>query len=175
MARLAGKKPTVYVETSVVSALLDERKDPVRLVRHASSLDWWTKQRQFFELYTSEIVYFELAKGHLLDPTAMLGYLDQMIRLPVNDDVDGAAATYQDQMLMPREDAGDAVHVAIASVHQIEYLLTWNCQHLANTNKARHLQTINRRLGLMSPFLLTPDMLIGKDENADPNDTADRT
>jgi predicted nucleic acid-binding protein len=159
---MATVKPSVYIETSVISALLDERKDPIRLVRHESSLKWWSEQSQFFELYTSEAVYFELANGPSFDSASILAYLDHMTRLPVD-----AEATYQEQKLMPREEAGDAVHLAVASVHEIEYLLTWNCQHLANTNKTRHLQTINRRLGLFTPVLLTPDMLVREDSHED--------
>ena len=153
-----------------MSALLDERKDPIRFLRHESSLTWWREQRQYFDLYTSEAVFFELAKGSLLDTAKILAYLDQMIRLPVNADVVGAAVAYQEQLLMPREEAGDAVHLAVASVHEIEYLLTWNCRHLANTNKLRRLQVVNRRLGLLSPFLLTPDMLLREDADANPSD-----
>ncbi len=58
--------------------------------------------------------------------------------------------------LMPREALGDAVHVAVASVNAIDFVLTWNCRHLANANKASHLAAINRRLGLFVPTIVTP-------------------
>ena len=154
------KQPSVYLETSVVSALVDERNDPVRVVRHDATLRWWQEERHRFRLFTSEAVFWELSKHPLLNTREVLAYLDEMIRLPLNDDVEGAATVYQEQLLMPKEEVGDAVHLAVASVHKMEYLLTWNCRHLANINKIRHLQAINRRLGLMSPILLTPEMLI---------------
>ncbi len=60
---------------------------------------------------------------------------------------------------MPGPVAGDAIHVATAAVHRIEYMLSWNVRHLANPNKVDHLRQVCRRLGLVSPLILTPDML----------------
>jgi hypothetical protein len=60
---------------------------------------------------------------------------------------------------MPADDAGDAAHLAVASYHGVDYLLTWNCRHLANANKFEHIRVINRRLGLMTPELVTPEQL----------------
>nr|VFK39917.1 MAG: hypothetical protein BECKTC1821D_GA0114238_100750 [Candidatus Kentron sp. TC] len=63
---------------------------------------------------------------------------------------------YVSNYLMPRTLAGDAAHLAYASYHNMEYLLTWNCNHLANANKRRHIQVINARLGLATPEIVTP-------------------
>jgi hypothetical protein len=73
---------------------------------------------------------------------------------------------YQEHLLMPMGTTGDALHLATASFHEIDYLLTWNCKHLANTNKIRHIRVINMRLGLWTPTLLTPEMLRGEDNEA---------
>ena len=67
-----------------------------------------------------------------------------------------AAETYVDEKIMPDDVAGDALHLAVASVHGCDYLLTWNCRHLANENKAERIALINQRLGLPNPRLLTP-------------------
>jgi hypothetical protein len=64
-----------------------------------------------------------------------------------------------EQQIMPADDAGDAAHLAVASYHGVDYLLTWNCRHLANANKFEHIRVINRRLGLMTPELVTPEQL----------------
>nr|VFK57225.1 MAG: hypothetical protein BECKTC1821F_GA0114240_101552 [Candidatus Kentron sp. TC] len=63
---------------------------------------------------------------------------------------------YVSNYLMPRTLAGDAAHLAYASYHNMEYLLTWNCNHLANANKRRHIRIINARLGLSTPEIVTP-------------------
>jgi hypothetical protein len=67
---------------------------------------------------------------------------------------------YVEHRLMPREAGGDAAHLAMASLHNIEFLLTWNCQHLANANKIRHLSVLNGRLGLPVPVITTPLTLV---------------
>ncbi len=77
--------------------------------------------------------------------------------------VEGASAIYQRSLLMPKGDMGDAMHLAVACVYELNYLLTWDCRHLANTYKEAHIHAINRRLGLLTPVLLTPQMLIGKE------------
>ncbi len=67
---------------------------------------------------------------------------------------------------MPRNDPADALHLAFACVYEMDYLLTWNCKHLANTEKLRHIQVVNARLGLITPFLLTPPMLKSSENQA---------
>lgn len=66
------------------------------------------------------------------------------------------AEIYIEQRLMPSDSAGDALHLAIASYHKCDYLLTWNCKHLANANKFGHIRRINERLHLHTPELVTP-------------------
>ena len=62
--------------------------------------------------------------------------------------------------VMPRDAQGDAAHLAFASFYKMDFLLTWNCAHLANANKARHISVVNGRLGLFVPVLTTPELLI---------------
>lgn len=64
---------------------------------------------------------------------------------------------------MPGDALGDAAHLALASVHAVDYLLTWNCKHLANANKTQHLRVLNARLGLHVPILTTPLTLVPED------------
>jgi len=71
-------------------------------------------------------------------------------------------ATYVSHRLMPTDPAGDALHLALASYHKCDFLVTWNCQHLANANKFGHLRRINSLLGLYVPVLATPLELLGE-------------
>ncbi len=80
--------------------------------------------------------------------------------LDVDEDVERAARFYVDQMAMPRRNLRDAFHLAIASVHEIDYLVTWNYAHLANASKRTHIETLNRRLQLASPVICSPEELI---------------
>ncbi len=87
----------------------------------------------------------------------------QIIRL--TEDIAGVARVVIEHFVMPGGHMGDSIHLACASVREVDYLLTWNCRHLANQNKVEHIMTINRRLGLLTPVFLTPQLLLG--ENAD--------
>jgi hypothetical protein len=70
-------------------------------------------------------------------------------------------SVYVEKHVMPRDPVGDALHLALASVEKCDYLLTWNCRHLANANKFTHVRTVNTLLGLHVPFLVTPLELMG--------------
>ena len=79
--------------------------------------------------------------------------------LEVVAEVVDVAAVYQSRCVMPKAPVRDALHLAIASFYRIDYLLTWNCRHLANANKFRRIETVNAELGLAFPLLVTPDQL----------------
>ncbi len=80
------------------------------------------------------------------------------------DEIADIIDTYIDNHLMPRQRLGDALHLALASFHKCDFLLTWYCNHLANANKFEHIRIINTRLGLFVPALVTPMELCGEDE-----------
>ena len=101
----------------------------------------------------------ELADGDWPGKTGAIALVDPLPRLEVNADVMAIAGRYIAEHLMPVDLAGDAVHLAAASVHEMDFLLTWNIRHLANPNKMEHLTVINRRLGLFTPAVVTPEML----------------
>jgi hypothetical protein len=89
--------------------------------------------------------------------------------LPVEPAITNIAATYVQQRVMPADPTGDALHLAIASFHKCDFLVTWNCAHIANANKYVHIRQINTLLGLFVPALVTPLELLGADyENNTP-------
>lgn len=79
-------------------------------------------------------------------------------------ELEHVAEFYVRHRAMPAEAAGDAYHLAMASLHRIDFLLTWNCRHLANANKIRHLGVLNGRLGLPVPIITTPFMLMPEED-----------
>ncbi|MCH7925442.1 MAG: hypothetical protein IIC51_07910 [Planctomycetes bacterium] len=85
--------------------------------------------------------------------------------LPVGEEIAGVARTYVEHLVMPKGQMGDSFHLAFACVHAMDYLLTWNCRHLANPRKVAHIAEINRRLGLLTPIILTPQMLVEEDSS----------
>jgi hypothetical protein len=83
--------------------------------------------------------------------------------LPVDEELMEIVEVYIEHRVMPDDPLGDALHLALASFHKFDYLLTWNCKHLANANKFGHIRRVNAILGLHVPELVTPLELIGGD------------
>ena len=151
------------METSVVSAHDDARDDPVSQAQRLMTRQWWRQQRQYFDLYYSQAVPAELTRVEFPGQKSALELLEEMMLLPITPEVEGVAEAYRRHLVMPAGEMGDAVHLAVACVHEVDYLLTWNCRHLANTSKIRHIQVVNMRLGLPTPAILTPEMLVGEE------------
>src|SRR6266542_1340465 len=149
----------VYLDASFPSACVTKRTDAKSVARRETSCDWWKTQRLHHELYISQEVIRELSAPEFPRREAALALVDGIPLLEINDEVAGVAAVFVRERLMPAPAIGDAVHVAICSVHTVEYLLSWNVRHLANPNKTAHLQAICRRLGLAPPTIVTPDFL----------------
>jgi predicted nucleic acid-binding protein len=86
--------------------------------------------------------------------------------LPVTPNLEQIVEFYITNYVMPKSFVGDAVHLAYASYYDIQYLLTWNCNHLANANKRKHIRVINGRLGLSTPEIVTPLELFKEEDES---------
>ncbi len=154
---------SVCIETTIPGAYFDDRDDVVsQFQRHQTRL-WWAMYRPEYELYTSEAVLAELRQGSFPQQDEALGLLDGVPVLPVAQEIGGVARAYVEHMVMPKGQMGDSFHLAFACVYAMDYLPTWNCRHLANPRKVAHVAEINRRLGLLTPIILTPQMLVEED------------
>ncbi|MBI3415037.1 MAG: type II toxin-antitoxin system VapC family toxin [Verrucomicrobia bacterium] len=153
-------KKRVYIETTIPGAYLEERPGPLQQAQRIWTRQWWDEQRQRFELWTSAAVLDELRDEKFPLSKAALAMLDDIPLLKITDEVLGLVSHYIARRAMPRDPEGDALHLAVASFHRCDYVLTWNCQHLANPNKVQHLRLVNQSLGLMMPELVTPAQLI---------------
>lgn len=155
----------VYIETSFFSACVSTRTDAKSMVWRDTSLGWWRWQAPRNELFVSDEVVAELSDPEFVQGTSALAMLRGLRLLELNPEVRGFAQILVREKLMPRPAiAGDALHVAAATVHRMEYILTWNVLHMANPNKRTHFATICLRLGLIPPQIVTPDMLMETDE-----------
>ena len=156
--------PKVYLETSFVSACVTDRTDPGSVHRKQTSLDWWATQRGRHDLLVSDEVVAELSHPAHPHRAAALAFVDGLPILPVSPEAAGLAAVLIHERVMPGPLAGDALHVATATVHRVEFVLSWNVRHLANPNKTRHLAVICPRLGFAPPQIVTPDLLWETDD-----------
>lgn len=156
-------KPLVYIETTVPSFYFETRSEPEMAARRNWTREWWKSCRHLFKLVSSEGVLAELAEGEYESKADALALLDGIELLDVADDVAHIIDVYLENRLMPRERVGDALHLALASYHKCDFLLTWNCRHIANANKFEHIRILNTRLGLFVPALVTPMELCAED------------
>ena len=148
---------TAYIETSIPSFYFTGRTDPLSISRQLWTRQWWTKVGDGFDRFSSPAVSVELNRGSREDlKTQRIGLVADLEMLEINADVLEIARIYVDHLLMPEDAEGDALHLAIASYHDMDVLLTWNCKHLANPNKFGHIDKVNRQLGLAVPLITTP-------------------
>lgn len=155
-------KEKVYIETSVISFLAARpSRDVVKLAKQELTRDWWETNRSHFDLYISNAVLDEIREG---DPTAAKRRLDLVADLTVLDAGPGEAVdSLLGQILSARAvPAGailDAYHIAVAAVHGMSYLLTWNCKHINNAAQRRKIATIITDAGYTEVVMATPEEL----------------
>ncbi len=154
----------VYIETTIPSFYVDVRQEPEMVARRKWTRRWWKDARSQYELVTSVAVVDELAQGEFPGREGTLQLIEQVALVPVGIEVTEIVQAYIAHRVMPNNPAGDALHLALASFHRCDFLLTWNCRHLANANKFDHIRRVNGLLGLFVPALVTPLELLG-DEN----------
>ncbi|OGV75292.1 MAG: hypothetical protein A3K19_00420 [Lentisphaerae bacterium RIFOXYB12_FULL_65_16] len=149
-------RPLVYIETTIPSFYFETRREPEMVARRNWTREWWKSYRHLFRLVTSEAVMAELAEGEYESRDKAIDLLEPVDRLSVPDELADIVDAYLANHLMPRERLGDALHLALASWHKCDFVLTWNCRHIANANKFEHIRILNSRLGLFVPALVTP-------------------
>ena len=154
----------IYLETTVLSFYFNARTEPEMVARENWSRRWLDAALSGTdELVTSLAVESELDAGEFPNKADMLALASRFPLLDVNDAVIEAVQAYIAHRVMPNNPSGDAFHLAIASFHRCDFLVTWNCQHIANANKFGHIRRINGILGLGNPALVTPLELLNED------------
>ena len=154
---------SVYLETSFFSECCTIRRTEIARGRRATSLNWWKNHASKFDLYISGEVVRELSSQDF--PEAVrepaLAMLKGLTLLPSTPEVLSFAELLVSERVMPGPaNEGDALHLAMSIVHQVDHLLTWNQKHLANPNKRTHLTIIAARARLTIPEIVTPDLLL---------------
>lgn len=155
-------KPRVYIETTIPSAYHTDRTDPEMVARCFATRRWWKIAAAECELVTSRAVLQELSRGRSEQVVRRLALMDDLRLMLAVQEVSLVADMYIRHKLMPADPSGDALHLALASYHQCDVLVTWNYRHLANPTKFERIRLLNRELGLAVPRIATPlDLLEG--------------
>lgn len=156
-------KPTVYLDATIPSFYYEDRPGTVIQAWREITVEFWDRAREDYELVISDETLRELHDiGY---PEAKrekcLQLVQPLSHLRLAPEVEELAAYFVKEGAMPANDVGDAFHLAFATWFRIEYLLTWNCKHLANANKFEHIRVLTSRRRLVAPALVTPQQLLG--------------
>jgi len=155
-------KPTVYLETSIIGYLAAlPSRDLLTAAHQQVTHTWWHTRRSIFDLFVSQLVLDECAAGDVEAATRRALFLADLPLLDIGSEVtDLALHLVQTVPLQPRV-AADALHIALAARHGIDYLLTWNCAHIANAELRPRINRACVAKGYAPPVLCTPEELIG--------------
>jgi hypothetical protein len=155
-------KPTVYLDATIPSFYFEERPGTIIQAWKLITVEFWDNAGSNYELFISDETLRELQEvGYPVEKRQRcLQLVSSLPRLALTPEVVDLAAYYVSEGLMPSTDLGDAFHLAFATWYRIQYLLTWNCKHLANANKFEHIAVLNTRRRLVSPLVVTPQQLL---------------
>ncbi|MBM4039924.1 MAG: type II toxin-antitoxin system VapC family toxin [Planctomycetes bacterium] len=154
-------KTRVYVETSVLSYLAARPSRDLLIAAHQQvTHEWWGVARERFALCASDLVVQEARKGDPEAAARRLAYIRGVPLLDLTEDVRRLAGAYQKRTGLSADARVDLMHVALAVVHAIDYLVTWNCAHIANEQVTRRIADVNREQGLFMPLIVTPEVFL---------------
>ena len=157
---------TVYIETSIVShATAWQSPDPATAVLQDQAKRWMNEQRPLYDVVTSQLVIDEAAMGDVDAAARRLKMLEGIAVLPANPDADTVADEIIRRSMMPASARMDALHVALAALAGVEYLLTQNCKHIANAHELPRLYRLLDELGLSGMLICTPIEFLGGNDN----------
>lgn len=149
-------KLSLYLETSVVGAYLDNDEP----FRRDLTIRWWEHELCEYRAVSSVLVESEISRMAEPHRSGYLNLIKPLEQLELTDEVAILAEGYIDRGIFHRKYIADAIHVAIASFHTIDYIVTWNFGHLANVRRQARLRLFNNAAGFFSPVIITPEFLV---------------
>jgi len=155
-------KRKIYVETSVISYLTARPSKTIVGAAHQQlTLAWWEKRGQY-ELMVSEVVLRECGAGDSESAAKRLEVIRDLPLLLITEQAIKIAEDLIKQKIVPLKAIEDALHIAIATAHGVDYLVTWNCRHIANPEIQRGIASYLEQIGAVLPFICTPEELLGE-------------
>ena len=153
---------SVYLETSFISYWVARPSGDLLVAAHQKTTqDWWAARRDQFTCNVSQVVIDEASSGDSAEVQKRLAIISGLAILEVTSDAESLTQAIMAAGMLPAHAFPDAAHVAVATVHGVDYLLTWNCKHLANAQIARQLARVCEELGHRMPIICTPEELMG--------------
>ena len=150
-------KATIYIETSIIGYLTARVPlDPIVAGQMEATRKWWREVRHQFDLFTSEFVLLEASRGDPQAAAERMAVLIDLALVPVPAEVDALADSLLARGALPLKARVDATHLAVAATNGLDYLLTWNCRHLANASLRTRIEQACREHGFEPPIICTP-------------------
>jgi hypothetical protein len=154
-------KPSVYIETTIISYLTAKPSRDLIIAAHQQiTNDWWTDVRPQVDCYVSPFLIDEASRGDAIFAQKRLNEIVGFAVLEVNEEIEDLAQQYFAALQIPEKAKIDAFHLAVAAWHKMDYLLSWNCKHIASGRVQKMMQEINARLGVHTPIVCTPEELM---------------
>jgi predicted nucleic acid-binding protein len=150
-----------YLETTIPSYLTSRpSRDLVTAAHQQLTHDWWRSARHDFDLVVSEAVLAEIREGDSEFSEQRLRIVEALLVLSLTNDVRALVKLYARGLGLHPEAVADVLHIAFAVAYEVDYLVTWNCKHIANGHVIRRLQEINTKEGRATPVIVTPEELL---------------
>ena len=157
-------KPKLYLETTIPSYLTaNPSRDLIIAAYQQITLYWWENRRNTFEIFISQFVIDEAGQGDTEASQKRLKIISEFDLLDINEEVANLAAMILQSGIIPKKSSIDAAHISIATVHNMQFLLTWNCTHIANAEITTALHSLCLSSGYQCPVICTPIELMGEE------------
>lgn len=154
---------SVYIETTIVSYLVSRpSRDLLAAAHQQATHDWWTTRREDFECYVSQAVIDEAAAGDAEAAAKRMEAISALSVVEATEEAERVTEAILASGAIPARAVRDAAHIALAGVNDIDYLLTWNCKHLANAQIMRKVSVVCNAQGYSMPVICTPEELMGE-------------
>ena len=159
--KAVAMKSSIYLETSVIGCLAMRVSGVLRVAANQQvTRDWWDNHRQKFDLFVSRYVMNECLRGDTQAAQERLVFLEGIPLLEVNDSVETLAQALLTHVPLPAKASVDALHISVAALSGVQYLLTWNCKHIANASLRLRIESVCRGMGCEPPVICTPEELL---------------
>ncbi len=154
---------SIYIETTIPSYLTARNNPDLRVAAWQQiTLQWWNEERVKYDIFISELVTAEASKGNYQAARRRLKSLENIAELAIDVDMRELANALMRGGGIPESSETDALHIAIAAVHQVDYLLTWNCRHINNAVTKPMVRRLCQEAGHICPEICTPLELLSE-------------
>ena len=156
-------KPKLYIETTIPSYLVSAPSRDLVVAGHQQITRlWWDNRKDQFNIFISQFIIDEVSAGDHKQAKKRLDIVAPFAQLEITDEVTRLAQALLNDRVIPRKAATDAAHIAVAAVHGMDYLMTWNCSHIANATIFNSVKRVCSEQGFSFPIICTPEELMGE-------------